>query len=208
MSSAVYSCYVLRRDHTMEFIYLISLMMIFIVNILFFFSRICLNNCLVILSFWRSAQLRKKLCYSMIMVLSCCDFLALFSNHPTTSLTVMLWFTEKIRVYPSWLLFSNGLSNMLFGFSLLALLVMSFDRYLATHYPIFHRTSVTKGKLLTFFAFLIFIELIVVAMSTNSPYEVGLLTFCIIFIPPMLLINNKLFTVATKSRGNNGISIV
>jgi hypothetical protein len=49
------------------------------VNEFFFFSGICLNS-LVILTFWRSVQLRKKLCYFMIMVLSCCDLLAVLTN--------------------------------------------------------------------------------------------------------------------------------
>ena len=43
-------------------------------------------------------------------------------------------------------------------FSLFALLVMNFDRYLATSYPIFHRTSVTKGRLLTLLAILIIVK--------------------------------------------------
>ena len=37
-------------------------------------------------------------------------------------------------------------------------------------------------------------------------HQVGLLIFCIMFIPPMLFINYKLFTVARKSRRNNEIS--
>ena len=92
------------------------------------------------------------------------------------------------------------------GFSLLALLVMNFDRYLATHFPILHRTSVTKGKLLTLFTFLAFILIALSVMSINDlvvSFEVGLLIFLIIYIPPMLFINYKLFTVARKSR--NGI---
>jgi hypothetical protein len=56
------------------------------------------------------------------------------------------------HVYPSWLDISGKVSNIFIGFSLLALLDMNFDRYLATSYPIFHRTSVTKGKLLTLLA--------------------------------------------------------
>jgi hypothetical protein len=47
----------------------------------------------------------------------------------------------------------------LHGFSLFTLLVMNFDRYLATSYPIFHRTSVTKGRLLTLLAILIIVEI-------------------------------------------------
>ena len=87
-------CYVqfFRRDElrseVMESIYSFNLISILVVNILFFCSGICLNS-LVIVSFWRSVQLRKKLCYFMIMVLSSCDLLVVLTNHPVTSLLTM-----------------------------------------------------------------------------------------------------------------------
>ena len=190
----------------MEFIYFVNLIFILVVNILFFVSGICLNS-LVIVSFWRSVQLRKKLCYFTIMILSCCDLLEVLTTHPFIALVTMLWLTEKMNVYPWWLLIYYQLSHTFFGFSLLALLVLSVDRYLATHYPIVHRTSVTKGKLLTLFAFLVIIGIALLVMSINNlviPFEVGVLICLIIFVPPMLFINYKLFTVARKSRRNNG----
>ena len=192
----------------MEFIYFVNLIFIFVVNILFFFSGTCLNS-LVIISFWRSVQLRKKLCYFMIMVLSCCDLLVVLTNHPFTALVTILWLTEKIKVFPGWLIISNELLLVFIGFSLLALLVMNVDRYLATHYPIFHRTSVTKGKLLALFTVLVIIKLTSGAMSINDlviSNEVGLLIDFVIFLPLMLFINYKLFTVARKSRRNKETS--
>ena len=188
----------------MEFAYFINLKFIFVVNLLFFFTGICLNS-LVIVSFWRSVQLRKKLCYFTTMILSCCDLLVVLTTHPLTSLAAMLWLTEKINVYPGYLVISDGQSSILISSSLIALLVMSVDRYLATHYPLFHRTSVTKGKLLALFTFLFFIQIIVTITSINDlviPYQVGLLTLGIIFISPMMFINYKLFTVTRKSRRN------
>ena len=192
----------------MELIYFVNLIFIFVVNILFFFSGICLNS-LVIVTFWRSVQLRKKLCYFTIMVLSCCDLLVVLTNHPLTALVTIFWLTEKINVLPGWLIISNEVVLIFIGLSLVALLVMNIDRYLATHYPIFHRTSVTKGKLLALFTVFVIIELTLAAMSTNDlviSFQVHLLIFLTIFIPPMLFINHKLFTVARKSRRNNEIS--
>ena len=192
----------------MELVDFVNLIFIFVVNILFFFLGICLNS-LVIVSFWRSVQLRKKLCYFMIMFLSCFDLLVVLTNHPFTALVTMLWLTEKIHVYPAWLLISNPLSRISIGFSLRALLVMNVDRYLATHYPIFHRTTVTKAKLLILFTFSVIFDTTVAAMSINDlvvSLQVGLLVFCITVISPMLFINYKLFTVARKSRRNNEIS--
>ena len=137
----------------------INLMLIFVVNVLSFFSGVCLNT-LVIISFWRSVQLRKKLCYFMVMVLSGCDLLAVLTNNLLLVLVVMIQLTRKHNVFRSWPVISLISSNIFLGFSLLALLVMNFDRYLATYYPIFHRTSVTKGRLLTFLVILIIFELL------------------------------------------------
>ena len=207
-------CYVqfFRRDElrseVMESIYSFNLISILVVNILFFFSGICLNS-LVIVSFWRSVQLRKKLCYFMIMVLSSCDLLVVLTNHLlVTSLLTMLWLTGKINKHPEWLEILLDLSNIVIGFSVFALFVMNFDQYLATHYPIFHGTSVTKRKLLILFAFLVTIHATVAATSMNNlviSFDVGLLIFAIIFIPSMLLVNYKLFTVVRKSRKNKKI---
>ncbi len=86
---------------------------------------------------------------------------------------------------------------------------MSFDRYLATTYPIFHRTSVTKGRLLTLLAILIIIEVTLAVMSRNDfaiSIQVHALIFFILLTPPMLFINYKLFLVVRKSRRNKRIS--
>ena len=163
----------------MEFIYFVNLTFVFVVNILFFFSGICFNS-LVIVSFWRSVQLRKKLCYFMIMILSCCDLLVVLTINSSTALMAMLLVTEKINVYPAWLVILHELTHLSIGLSLPALLVMNFNGYLATHYPNFHRTSVTKGKLLTLFTFLVIVGTTVKAISTNDlviPYQVGLLYY-------------------------------
>jgi hypothetical protein len=120
----------------------------------------------------------------------------------------MLCLTEKLDVYSRWADIPVTLTNIFVGFSLLALLVMNFDRYLATYYPIFHRTSVTKGKLLTLLAILISVGLSLVLISVNDfviSFEAGVLIFSILVFPPMLFINYKLFTIARKRRRNNGL---
>ena len=151
----------------MELTYPINLIFIFAVNILFFFSGISLNS-LVIISFWRSTQLRKKLCYFMIMVLSCCDLLAVLTNHVLLPLITVLLLTGKFSVYPSWVNISLRLSSTFPGFSLLALLVMNFDRYLATSYPFFHRTSITKRRLVTLLLILIILEVTLALIYVND----------------------------------------
>ena len=192
----------------MELIYFVNLTFIFVVNIVFFFSGIFLNS-LVILSFWRCVQLQKKMCYFTITVLSCCDLLVALTSHPLTALAAILWLSEKTKVSPWWLVIFQAMADIFVGLSLLALLVMSFDRYLSTYYPVFHRISVTKRKLLTFFACLVSVEITVAVTSINDlviSYQVGILIFCVMFIPPMVFLNYKLFTAAGKMRRNNRIS--
>ena len=190
----------------MEFKYFINMTVLFGFNICFLLSGISLNS-LVIISFWRSAKLRKKLCYFMIMVLSCCDLLAVLTNHSLMVYTVMLWLTGNgslTRVI--WVRILSRLSSAFLGLSLLALLVMNFDRYLATYHPIFHRTSATKGKLLTLFAILVGLVLLLFLSTIFLSYQVVLLIFLIIFAPPLLFINYKLYTMAKKGRKNRRIS--
>ena len=194
---------------TMQLVYLINLICIFAVNVLFFFSGICLN-CLVIVSFWRSAHLRKKLCYFMITILSCCDLLVVLTCHPWTAVHVMFRLTGSVNVYSRWWdAFFDTLSNILLGFSLLALLVMNFDRYLATYYPVYHRTSVTKGKLLILHGILNILGvtfLMLTAYNIILSFDVGVLMCLGVLCPPMLFVNYKLFTIAKKNRRNNAIS--
>ncbi len=173
----------------------------------FFFSGICLNS-LVILTFWKSMQLRKKLCYFMIMTLSCCDLFVVLTNHPFTALIAGLRLIGKLDVYPKWTINFFTFTIVPFGFSLFALLVMNFDRCLAVSYPIFHRTSVTKGKLLTLLATMIVIGLTLYLVSIFViSHSVFLLIGFIIIFPPMIFINYKLVVVARDSRRNNGISL-
>ena len=193
----------------MESYYFINLIFIFAVNVFFFFSGICLNS-LVILSFWRSVQLRKKLCYFMIMVLSCCDLLAVLTNNPLMALISMSWLTGKLDGNARWphISISGSTSGFLF-FPYVALLVMNFDRYLATSYPIFHRTSVTKGRLLTLLAILIIVEITFAVINVNDfviSYQEHILIIFILFVSAMLFINYKLFLVVRKSRKNKRIS--
>ncbi len=181
----------------------INMICIFILNVLFFVSGTCLNS-LVILSFWRSSQLRKKLCYFTIMILSCCDLLVVLTNNPLVAVITMLQLTGKLDGYPSWAVIPLSLSSFILVISLVALFVMNFNRYLATYYPIFHRTSVTKGKLLTLFVILSILELVLELIPVKD--EILTLIVLIILFPPMLFINYKLFIIVRKSRRNNGIS--
>jgi hypothetical protein len=149
------------------------------------------------------------------MVLSCCDLLAVLTNNPFVALITMSWLTGKLDVNARRPAISFRLTGIFLVFSSFALLVMNFDRYLATSYPIFHRTSVTKGRLLTLLAItvivaiLIIIEITLTVMAVNNfviSDQVHILILSILVIPAMLFINYKLFLVVRKSRKNKRIS--
>jgi hypothetical protein len=120
------------------------------------------------------------------------------------ALISMSWLTGKLDGNARWPHISLRSTNDFLGFSFFTLLVMNFDRYLATSYPIFHRTSVTKGRLLTLLATLIIVQIILKVISANDfiSDQVHAIIRSILFIPAMLFINYKLFLVVRKSRIN------
>ncbi len=184
----------------------IQLIFLIIVNILFTFSGIILNT-LVIASLLKSSQLRKKLCYFMILVLSCFDFMAVITSHPIIVAYLDVWLTENYALLNK-LGICMYLANTFLGFSFLALLVMNIERYLGTYYPIFHRASVTRRKLLTFFAIsLIFhVALIILIIVKVITLGVAGMIWMVVTFPPFMFINYKLYRIAKQNRRNNAIS--
>ena len=143
----------------------------------------------------------------MIMVLSCCDLLAVIANHILMALVTMFLLTGKLETTSSWFYTSSALSTMTLAFSLFALLVLTFDRYLAILYPLFHRTSVTKGRLLFVFAILVLVEITLAIISLNNvviSMQVGVSIVFFILIPPMAFINfNLLRIIIVRGRAYN-----
>lgn len=86
-------------------------------------------NSLVIMSLWRSSQLRKELCYFMILVLSCFDLAVVGINHPVIILSTILWsmqsYHEEIEAT------RTNTCILLGGFSMFALLTLNIERFLA-----------------------------------------------------------------------------
>ena len=64
-----------------EFKYFLDLNILVRCKYMFPFLGNMLNS-LVIISFWWSLKLQKKLCHFMIMILSSCDLLVVLTNHP------------------------------------------------------------------------------------------------------------------------------
>ena len=108
-------------------------------------------NSVVIISLWRSSQLRKKPCYFMILVLSCFDLAVVTITHPLLIVSTILFHgqEEMNEILPV----TKSIYFVVCGSSMLALFTLNVERFLALTRPFFHQASVTKTRLLCFQAF-------------------------------------------------------
>ena len=186
---------------------LIHLIFLWVLNIIFFFSGVVLNA-LVIITILKTTQLRKKLCHFMIMVLSCCDLLTVIGFSLVTILDFIAWSTKNNDLSTK-LKISRYLRSILFGLSMCTLMVMCIERCLGVYYPIFHKTSVTKRRLLTLFAIFTIPTTTLIIISTKDlviSREVAVSVLMPIFIPPFIFFNYKLFKIPRKMRRENATS--
>ena len=184
----------------------IQLIFLCIVNIIFTFFGVFLNA-LVIASLLKSTQLRKKLCYFMVLVLSCFDFVTVITNHPLFCLSLVFWLTENYDLLHKMEIYVH-LASMFLGFSVSALQVMSFERYLGAYYPVFHRSSVSKRRLLTLLSVLLILFTALVIISTRNlliSLPVAGIIFSIITFPPFIFINYKLYRISKKHGRRNAV---
>ena len=178
-------------------------------NIIFTFSGIFLNT-LVIVSFWKSTQLRKKSCHFMIVVLSCFDLVAVVTIYPGILLYLITWLREDYYFLSATTVYLLS-SSVFLPFSFCVLLVMSIERYLGAYYPFFHRTSVTRGRLLTLLAILLISTVVTYLISANGlviPGRVFLMILLALLLPPFMFVNFKLFTIARKVKREQAVSPV
>jgi hypothetical protein len=120
----------------------------------------------------------------------------------------VLWLNEKHDLFSKMQIYAN-FSTTIFGFSFVALLVMNIERYLGAYYPFFHRTTVTKRKLLKLLAILLILPLTLILISVNDwviSFPTASIIFVIIINPPFVFINYKLFKISRKMRRDNTTS--
>jgi hypothetical protein len=141
------------------------------VNVLFLFLGIFLNS-LVIISLLNS-QLRKKLCYFMILVLACFDLAVVVVYHPLNiTETLLSWIFANTSYYPDVVY----IMRHFYVFSMTALLTMTLERYLAMLYPFFHEKSVTKTRLTIVFVSMQLpfgiLSLLYIAFQLNGTHKI------------------------------------
>ena len=185
---------------------LICVFLLCLVNVIFMIAGIFLN-CVVIISLRRSSQLRKKLCYFMILPLSCFDLAVVAINHPILILNTILWFMDLFNQDERkliWIISLVTISN-LNGFSTSSLLTLSVERFIALRYPFFHETAVTKRRLVLFLTFLV---IITVSMSSllffdGEIYGTTVIVFVSSFLFLFIYLNYTMHIIA-KSKSKDG----
>ena len=186
----------------------IHLIFLCVVNIIFTISGIILNT-LVVISFWKSSQLRKKLCHFMIMVLSCFDLLTVVTNSPALLIFLICWLLEDYDLLPMLVTYMH-VSGVFLAFPFFTLLVMSVERYLGVYYPIFHHTSVTRRRLLTLLAILLVLSSLMLTNSRGGLVISNPLIIIILvalFLPPFIFVNFKLFIITRKVQRERAVSM-
>ena len=175
-----------------------------IINIAFMVVGMNLNS-VVIISLWRSSQLRRKLCYFMILVLSCFDLVVVVVTHPFLTVSAIYFSPREInaarettRIF---------ISFILYGLSMIALFTLNVERFLAITCPFFYQASVTKARLVCFEAFLMSI---LVGLSPFYFIRKSIVYSVIaIFVPLFMFLfiysNYKLFVIAKSKRRNKKI---
>ena len=174
-------------------------------NVVFLIVGVFLNS-VVIVSIWRSFQLRKKLCYFMILVLSCVDLAGVVIIHPLQISSTVLVFLGKydnmqevIRIH---------MLIALNGSSLLALFVLNIERFLALTYPFFHQASVTKWRLGRLLATLMIVPIIELGLFFFKRKVLANLLVTIVFsilLLSSIYFNYKMCIIARSKRQNEAI---
>ena len=187
----------------MDLYRLINLICLCVVNGFFTFAGIFLNS-VVIISLWKSSQLRRKTCYFMILVLSCFDLGVVMVGHPTMMLVAITFRSPgyKTALQMSKLFKMTYLVVQVFAFC--ALLTMNVDRYLAIAHPIFRKTSVTKSRLLKLMLLLQFL-ILVAPISCSIPClwklcNIFIAVFVAILATVIPFINGRMFVIARQKR--------
>ena len=169
-------------------------------NVAFMIAGIFFNS-VVIISLWRSSQLGKKLCYFMILVLSCFDLAVVAIVHPVQISSTISILLGKYHDIQEGVRFYIGIA--LNGFSMLALFVLNIERFLALKYPFIHQTSVTKQRLIFILMALMILFVSLLSLSHfNNKTAVKLLPTIGIAVLLLLFINlnYKMFVIARSKR--------
>ena len=181
----------------------INALLLCLLNASFMVAGTFLNS-VVIISLWRSSHLRKKLCYFMILILSCLDLSVVIITHPVLIFSTIFWTMKNDHEEINRIKITSAYtSTFLAVFSMLALLTLNIERLLALKYPFFHQTAVTKKRLILFWAVLISITLALLPLSYFYGKIFGnicIFTFCLILLFVFIYLNYEMLIIAKSKR--------
>ena len=191
----------------MEISAVINTVFLCIVNFSLMVSGAFLNS-VVIISLWRSSQLRKKLCYFTILVLSGFDLAVVVINHPILIISTIFWsMRSSDGVFGH--IIGPFITIHLGGLSMFALLTLNMERFLAISYPFFHQRAVTKTRIKVCLVFWMILQ--AVGLSQLS-FVFGItivhaLITVYVFLPLCAFIysNYKMFVIAKSKREDKRI---
>ena len=148
-------------------------------NILLITSGILLNSA-TIFAYWKSAQLRKKMSYFLIMLLSVSDLTVAVVGHLAFVLSLAFTLLGNTNCTISSL--HEILTFATVAMSLGTLLALNIERYLCIVHPLFHRTKMTKRRLLGLAAvFWLYACLLTLSYPILGNRVAGLMTSCTMF---------------------------
>ena len=179
-----------------------SVVFLCIINIIFMIAGLFLNS-VVIISLRRSRQLRKKLCYFMILVLSCFDLAVVTVTHPlmiSTTIYVSSEETSEARLDSR---VTTSIGYVLYGSSMSALFMLNVERFLALTCPFFHKASVTKRRLICFQA--LFMNILIglstlVYFNPETIQSILAIVMVLSFLFFFICSNYKMFIIAKSKR--------
>ena len=164
-----------------------------VVNIVFAIAGTILNS-LVLYIFWKSTKMRSKLSYFVIMLLSSVDLAVVTIVH----FTFLLQTINEINGTPNCIYKVSYWSSLFFftGISISTLLILNLERYTAIIHPFWHRTTVTKRRLMFIWAILWLITVV----STVSLFLYWRLSTIITTTAISILCCTSLFTYTSIFR--------
>ena len=148
-------------------------------NVLLIISGIILNSA-TILAYWKSAPLRKKMSYFLIMLLSLSDLTVAVVGH----LVFVLSLAFTLLANPNCTIRSlhEILTFATVAMSLGTLLALNIERYFCIVHPFFHCTKMTKLRLLGLAAvFWLYACLLTLSYPILGNRVAGLMTSCTMF---------------------------
>ena len=177
------------------------------VNTILMIAGIFLNS-VVIISLWRSSQLRKKLCYFTIFVLSCFDLSVVIVTHPLVMASAIA--TMAFGVYDKLFVdLAEFTIILVVEFAMLALLTLNVERFLALTYPFFHERMVTKERLIYFLALLQFLTLVPMTLTFQNiilQRENVMIVFLTFLLSLFVYLNYRTFMIARSKRKNENVA--